>query len=59
MTRMSDGTCVTDLDNHDHNQRLTAQGYTIRHIETWHRHTGSESFILWDAPAITETDLPY
>ena len=59
MTRISDGTCVTDLDNHDHNQRLTAQGYTIRHIETWHRDRPSERSIVWDAPEITEADLPF
>ena len=59
MTWMSDGTYVTDLDNHEGNQRLTAEGYTVRHIETWHRDEGSNSFITWDTPQITEADLPY
>jgi hypothetical protein len=59
MTRMSDGSYVTDLDNGDDNQRLTVQGYTIRHIETWRRDEEPESFIVWDAPEISEADLPY
>jgi hypothetical protein len=59
MTRMSSGACVTDLDNHDDNGRLNAQGYTIRHIETWHRDGAPESFIVWDEPEITEADLPF
>jgi hypothetical protein len=42
MTEMSDGTIVTDLDNHQDNNRLTSRGYTIRHIETWHRDGDSE-----------------
>ena len=59
MTEMSDGTIVTDLDNHDDNNRLTISGYAIRHIETWHRDGVSESFVVWDPPEITEADLPY
>jgi len=56
---MSDGTIVTDSDNHQDNNRLTSRGYTIRHIETWHRDGDSESFVVWDLPEITEADLPY
>jgi len=37
MTEMSDGTIVTDIDNHADNYRLTSRGYTIRHTETWPR----------------------
>jgi hypothetical protein len=59
MTRMSDGAYVTDLDNHRDNSWLHSRGYTIRHIETWHRFGIDESFIVWDAPAISEADLPY
>jgi hypothetical protein len=54
-----DYTRVTDLDNDDENHRLTDQGFTIRHIETWHLDMGSESFVVWDGPEITEADLPY
>jgi hypothetical protein len=59
MTRMSDGAYVTDIDNYEANTTLTTCGYTIRHIETWHRHGLSESFIVWDPPEISEADLPY
>jgi hypothetical protein len=59
MTEISDGTIVTDVDNHEDNNRLTSRGYTIRHIETWHRAGVSESFVVWDPPEITEADLPY
>jgi hypothetical protein len=59
MTEMSDGTIITDLDNDANNNRLTSRGYTIRHIETWHRDGDSESFVVWDPPEITEADLPY
>ncbi len=58
MTAMSDGTVVTDIDNHADNNRITSLGYTIRHIETWHREDDS-TFIIWDAPEITEADLPF
>ncbi len=57
MTHLSNGTVATDLDAHDDNAALTAQGYTIRHIETWHDH--DTSCIVWDAPRISEADLPY
>jgi hypothetical protein len=59
MTEMSDGTIVTNIDNDQDNNRLTCRGYTIRHIETWHRYGVSESFVVWDPPEITEADLPY
>ena len=50
---------LTDFfDAHSDNAVLTEQGYTIRHIETWHRET-DHSCIVWDAPDITEADLPY
>jgi hypothetical protein len=58
MTHLDNGTVVTDLDAHSDNAVLTDQGYTIRHIETWHRDF-DHSCIVWDAPDITEADLPY
>ena len=57
MTLLSNGTVATDIDAHDDNAELTAHGYTIRHIETWH--TANQTCIVWDAPEITEADLPY
>ena len=59
MTHLDNGLIATDLDARDDNAALTAQGYTIRHIETWHRDGDSESFVVWDPPEITEADLPY
>ena len=58
MTYLDDGTIVTDLHAHTTNQDLLTSGYTVRQIETWHAHD-EHSFILWDAPEITEEDLPY
>ncbi len=57
MTQLSNGTVATDLDAHDDNATLTARGYTIRHVETWPDH--DTTCIVWDAPEITEADLPY
>jgi len=59
MTQLDDGTYVTDLDNDVANSRLSGLGYSIRHIETWERLGCEESFVVWDAPALTEADLPY
>ena len=56
MTHLTDGTIVTDLGADADNAALLAQGYSIRHVETWHGH-GEQSFIRWDAPEITEADL--
>jgi len=58
MTHLDNGTVVTDLTAHDDNANLTAAGYTIRCIETWHSHDDS-SFVVWDASEITEADCPY
>ena len=57
MTQLSNGTVATDLDAHADNAHLTAQGYTVRHIETWHEN--DTTCIIWDAPQITEADLPF
>ena len=57
MTKLDNGTVATDFDAHDDNAALATQGYTIRHIETWH--DVGETCIIWDAPEITEGDLPY
>jgi hypothetical protein len=58
MTHFDNGTIATDLDAHDDNAALTAEGYTIRHIETWHRDI-DHACIIWDAPDLTEADLPF
>jgi hypothetical protein len=58
MTHLGNGTIATDLDAHDNNATLSAEGHTIRHIETWHRDI-DHSCIIWDAPELTEADLPY
>ena len=57
MTHLNNGTVATDLDATDFNAALTAQGYTIRHIET--HHDLDTTCIVWDAPEINETDLPF
>jgi hypothetical protein len=59
MTHLSNGTVATDIDAHDDNHDLTARGYTIRYIETYHRDGRDDSCIVWDAPELTEADLPY
>jgi hypothetical protein len=44
-------------------RRLMKGGYEILHIETHHRDTGDESWIVWTRPArpddIPESELPY
>jgi hypothetical protein len=57
MTQLSNGTIVTDIDAAHDTTALTAQGYTIRAIESWHHH--DTTCILWDAPAITDADCPF
>jgi hypothetical protein len=57
MTQLSNGTIVTDIDAAHDNTALIAEGYTIRHVETYHDH--DQTCIVWDAPRITEADLPY
>ena len=59
MTHLSATTCATDLGNAVVNKQLLDQGYTIRHIETWHRDGQDDSIIVWDTPALDEADLPY
>jgi hypothetical protein len=59
MTQIDHNTCATDIDDLVVNGCLTERGYTIRHIETWHRHGHSDTVILWYAPAIGEADLPF
>lgn len=43
--------------------RLMNGGYEILHIETQHRETGDESWIVWTRPArpgdIPEYEIPY
>ena len=57
MTQIDQNTCATDLDDQAANGSLTEQGYTIRHIETWH--DLGHSCIVWDAPPITDADCPF
>ncbi len=57
MTHLIDVMIVTDIDAEHENNALTAEGYTIRAIETWHDH--DTTGIIWDAPEITEADLPF
>jgi hypothetical protein len=57
MTQLSNGQIVTDLDADEDNAALTAQGHSIRHVETWHDH--DTTCITWDAPQITEADCPF
>jgi hypothetical protein len=57
MTKLDNGVIATDIDAEGENAALSAQGYTIRHIETWLDHDAT--CILWDTPEITETDLPF
>ena len=57
MTHLANGTVATDIDAIEDNAALTAQGYTIRHIETWHE--ADHTCIVWDPTRITEADLPY
>ncbi len=59
MTELSNGTVVTDLDALAENEILAHRGYTIRHIEAWHRDGTDESCVVWDAPQIAEGDLPF
>ena len=57
MTKLSNGTIVTDIHNATDNQALASKGYPIRHIETFHDH--DTTWITWDAPDITEAELPF
>ena len=59
MTVIDCNTCATDLTDTMANSQLRDRGYTVRHIETWHRDGNSVSFIVWDSPDITEADLPF
>jgi hypothetical protein len=54
--QLPDGHPATDLTADDENNRLTAQGYTIRHVETWRDHG---SYIVWDAPEVSAADYSF
>ena len=45
-----------NLGKHDA-RRLINGGYEIRHIETHHRDTGDESWIVWTRP-VRSDDIP-
>ncbi len=57
MTKLNNGTIVTDMDAVHGNTALTEAGYTIRAIETWHDRDAT--CILWDAPDLSEADCPF
>jgi hypothetical protein len=57
MTHLNNGTVATDLDARSDNAHLTALGYTVRHIETWHEH--DTTCIIWDMPEFSEAELPF
>jgi hypothetical protein len=58
MTWINHNTVATDLNDHATNAHLLESGFSIRHIETWHRAGRDDSTIIWDAIAGTD-DLPY
>ena len=58
MTHLSNGTVVTDAEASTENAALFDQGYTIRHIETWHN-ADDHTCIVWDCPEINEAEIPY
>jgi hypothetical protein len=57
MTRINHNTIATDRNDDATSAQLLARGYTIRHIETWHREGHDDSTIVWDT--LSEADLPY
>jgi hypothetical protein len=57
MTKIDHNTIATDLNDHATNTQLIASGYSIRHIETWHRDGQDDSTIVWDI--IDESNLPF
>jgi hypothetical protein len=57
MTQLSNGAIATDLDAYNDSAHLTALGYTVRQIETWHKH--DTTCIIWDAPKISVSGLPF
>lgn len=57
MTKVDNGQIVTEIDATDDNAKLTTQGYSIQHIETWHAH--GVTCIVWDAPEGTAADCPF
>ena len=48
MTQLSNGTIVTDIDATHDNNTLIAQGYTIRHVETYHDHDTTCIRRVWE-----------
>ena len=58
VTHLNNGTIVTDAEASYENAALSAQGYTIRHIETWHG-ANDQTCIVWDRPEINEAEIPY
>ncbi len=57
MTHLSNGTTATDIDATATNAALSAQGYTIHHIEDFQGHA---SIIHWDRPdGITDAEVPF
>jgi hypothetical protein len=59
MTKIDQNSYATDLDDQVTNSHRTRHGYTIHHIETWHRNEHSNSIVVWDGTTISEGDVPY
>ena len=58
MTLLLNGTVATDLNAHRDNAQLTAQGFTIRHIETFHfTPSVNDTRIIWDDPELSDADI--
>jgi len=57
MMHLSNGTTATDIDATATNAALSAQGYSIHHIEDFQGHP---SIIHWDRPdGITDAEVPF
>lgn len=61
-THMTAIRTALNLRKHE-TRRLINDGYEIMHIETHHRESGDESWIVWTQPVrpddIPESELPY
>jgi hypothetical protein len=56
---LDDGTIVTDLADEQNTLLLIAEGFEIRHIETYHNHD-NDSVIYWDAlETCDDAGIPY
>ena len=58
MTQLSNGTVATDLDAHDDNAALS-RAATPSATSRPGTNSDNQTCIVWDAPEITEADLPF